>query len=79
MAVITKLLNTMYCQVDMVPEERMDQFMEIINYYNSIINEISMLQTNALRDIQLRCTNIRADGEDTESDNNVDGTIGRFT
>ena len=76
MAVITKLLNTMYSQVDMVPEDRMNQFMEIINYYNSVINEISMLQTNALRDIHLRYRNVRADGEDTESD---DGTDGRFT
>ena len=76
MAVITKLLNTMYSQVDMVPEDRMNQFMEIISYYNSVINEIFMLQTNALRDIQQRYRNIRADGEDTESD---DGTDGRFT
>ena len=76
MTVIIQLLETMYCQVDMVPEDRMDQFMEIINYYNSVISKISMLETNALRDIQLRCRNMRADGDDTESD---DGTDGRFT
>ena len=76
MAVIIQLLETMYCQVDMVPEDRMDQFMEIISYYNSIISKISKLQTNALRDIQLRFRNVRADGEDTESD---DSTDGRYT
>ena len=77
MAVITKLLNTMYCQVDTIQDDRMGQFMDIINYYNSVINEISILQTTALREMQTRCGNIRADGEETEEDS-ADGEKGRY-
>ena len=77
MAVITKLLNTMYCQVDTIQDDRMDQFMDIINYYNSVINEISVLQTSTLREMQTRCGYIRTDGEETEEDS-ADGEKGRY-
>ena len=64
MALLTKLLDKMYSQVNRVPADLMGLFTDKLNHYTTLIDEIATLQANALRDMQMRGGVIREEGED---------------
>ena len=45
----TKLLDTMYSQVDKVPEEMVDLFKDKIDRYSAVIDDIAKANTSALK------------------------------
>ena len=61
----TKMLDTMYSQVDKVPEDMVDLFTDKINRYSAVIDDIAKTNTCAFKDVHAKEEN--------------DGGVGMYT